>query len=288
VLQQVLLARRFRKEIDAALALDPRDTQAWRDLLEFYLLAPGIIGGDARLATETAGRLRAIDPVAGLLAQARLAAFRKQPADAEASLRRAADAQPPSYRARVALAEFRIDAVPPRFDDARKPAEEALALDPGRVDAYAMLAEIHAALEQWTELEGVLAAAAKDVPDDLAPFYRAAVRLLASARDLPRAERYLRTYLAQPPEGNAPSAADARAQLRLVLAKEGRGSVGQDGILRPVGNRPVRLFADIPGPASPANEQPGVFARGLDTPVGRPSATRPQDAILPHAAGGPR
>src|SRR5258708_32765605 len=50
--QQLFLARRFRKEIDIALTLDPRDTQALRDLLEVYLLAPGIAGGDQRKAIE--------------------------------------------------------------------------------------------------------------------------------------------------------------------------------------------------------------------------------------------
>ena len=44
--QQLFLARRFRKEIDTALSLDSHDTQALRDLMEFYLLAPGLAGGD--------------------------------------------------------------------------------------------------------------------------------------------------------------------------------------------------------------------------------------------------
>jgi hypothetical protein len=60
-IQQLFLARRFRKEIDAALACDPQDVQALGDLLEFYLLAPGIAGGDQRKAVEVAGRIAAID-----------------------------------------------------------------------------------------------------------------------------------------------------------------------------------------------------------------------------------
>ncbi len=222
LIQQALLAHRFRSEIDRALALDPRDTQAERDLMEFYLLAPGIAGGDSRRATETAARLLALDPVSGLLAQARLAAWRKQPADTEALLRRAADTEPPSYRARVALAEALLSAAPPRFDDARNPAAAALSLDAGRVDAYAILADIFAARAQWAELDAILDAAARAVPDDLTPFHRAALRLLASGLDLSRAEDYLRAYLAQPPEGNAPSAATARSQLAVVLEAQRR------------------------------------------------------------------
>ena len=51
-IQQLFLARRFRREMDRAIALDPRGIQALRDLLEFYLLAPGIAGGDWKKAGE--------------------------------------------------------------------------------------------------------------------------------------------------------------------------------------------------------------------------------------------
>src|ERR1017187_2751003 len=55
--QQLLLARRFRGEIDAALFCDRRDLQALRDLMEFYLLAPGLIGGDPHKGGEGAPQL---------------------------------------------------------------------------------------------------------------------------------------------------------------------------------------------------------------------------------------
>ena len=113
VFQQALLARRFHKEIDAALTLDPRDTQAWRDLMEFYLLAPGIIGGDEGKAAATVQRLAAIDPAEGFLAQARLAAYHKQTEQTEESLRKAVEAQPTSYRAHMALAQFYLSPASP-------------------------------------------------------------------------------------------------------------------------------------------------------------------------------
>ena len=46
--------------------------------------------------------------------------------------------------------------------------------------------------------------------------------ILHSGRELPRAERLLRKYLAATPEGNAPTLSEARWQLGLVLEKEAR------------------------------------------------------------------
>jgi hypothetical protein len=71
-------------------------------------------------------------------------------------------------------------------------------------------------------LEALLARAEKAVPDDLTPYDRAADVILHSGRELPRAERLLRKYLAATPEGNAPTLSEARWQLGLVLEKEAR------------------------------------------------------------------
>ena len=45
---------------------------------------------------------------------------------------------------------------------------------------------------------------------------------MASGGDPIRAERYLRLYLTQEPEGNRPSVADARWQLGMALRAQGR------------------------------------------------------------------
>ncbi|HEY1496939.1 MAG TPA: hypothetical protein VGF49_20435, partial [Candidatus Solibacter sp.] len=97
MLQQFMLARRFRSEIDTALRLDPRDTQALRDLLEFYLLAPGVVGGDAKKAAPVAERIAAIDAAEGFLAKARIAEFHKDHAQTIEMLRSAAEVRPASY-----------------------------------------------------------------------------------------------------------------------------------------------------------------------------------------------
>ena len=228
-IEQLFLARRFRKELDAALSLDPRDPQALRDLLEFYLLAPGIAGGDPAKAVPLAGRIGQIQPPLGFLAEARIADLQKKPAETEASLRKAVEAAPPNYGARIALARFylaRSYLDPAHFNPtaAETQAREALTLDPTRVDAYAVLAEIltHHTLStqgDWSQLESILAAAASAVPDDLAPYYRAAQRLLTDRREQARAEHYLNVYLKQEPEGNEPPAAEAAAELAHIHGK---------------------------------------------------------------------
>src|SRR5215831_13208767 len=108
VFQQIGLARRFRKEIDAAIELDPRDVQALRDLLEFYLRAPGIVGGDMKKAESTAQQITALDLCEGLLAKSRIAEYRKDLGEAEATLRRAAEACPSSYKTLMTAAEFLV------------------------------------------------------------------------------------------------------------------------------------------------------------------------------------
>lgn len=209
-IQQFFLAHRFQKEIDTALALDPHDVQALRDLLEFYLLAPGIAGGDPRKAISTAERIAAVDGAEGPLAKARVA----PPAETEGLLRQAS-----SYRARIALARFYLAPAHGNPGAAESAAKAALELDGGRAEAYAILAGIYADRASGNDLDGFLAEARRAVPDDLAPYYRAAEHL----RDAARAERYLRAYLAQEPEGNEPTEADA-ARLLDRLRTKGAGS----------------------------------------------------------------
>ncbi len=207
--QQLLLARRFRTEINAAIALDPKDRQAWRDLVEFYLLAPGIAGGDRRKAAEAAARLGKIDVAEGLLARARIAAARKDSAEEGEMLRRAAEARPPFYRAIAALAQFHL--LHGDLSGAESAGRAAVELDKSRSEGYAILARVYAAKAQWEELDAVLSTSATAVPDDPIAYYRAAESLIVSGPE--RAAGYLRIYLAQEPEGNQPARMDAERLL---------------------------------------------------------------------------
>jgi tetratricopeptide (TPR) repeat protein len=219
--QQFLLARRFKKEIDAAIALDPADIQSLRDLMEFYLLAPGIAGGDKAEARAVAERIGRIDRAQGFSAEARLAGFDMDTGKAEALLRKAVETAPGSYKANIALAQFELTKEHRNLDAAEAAARAAARIDATRAAAYSALAEVYALGSRWEELEDLLAEADEAVPDDLTPHYRAAEALLEkpvlqTGKNLDAAKRNLLKYLTQEPEGNAPTAEEAREKLGLA------------------------------------------------------------------------
>lgn len=220
-LSQISLGRRCKKELDAALALDPRHLDSMETLLGFYWMAPAILGGSKDKARATAQQMTAIDPARGYLAQLTVARWEKNTAAEGPLCQKAVEADPRNYRARVQLAVSYATAQPKRFDLAEQQAREALKLRPEAAGAYGLLAQLLAAQEKWAELDATLAAAEKAVPENLLPYYQTGNTLLNRAKDLPRAERYFRKYLAQDPEGGAPPLAAAHWRLGLVLEKEG-------------------------------------------------------------------
>lgn len=214
------LGRAVKKEAEAGIAIDPKYAPCYHLLLVFHLKAPGIIGGDAKKATELADKLLSTDAVEGNLAHARIASENKQNDKLEGLYVKAVQSNPKSYKANIQMSVW--FAGQKKYDLAEKHAKEAMKTDATRVGAYSMLAQTLVLQEKWTELDAILAQAEKAVPDNLNPHYQAARIALAENKDLPRAERYLRKYLTQEPEGGAPSWANARWRLALVLEKSGR------------------------------------------------------------------
>src|ERR1019366_10260231 len=104
--------------------------------------------------------------------------------------REEAEARPPTYKGRIGLAQFYLESGHSNLSAAEAEAKTAMNADPGRVDAYAILAALYADRGRWSELDSTLAVALREVPDNPVPHYRAAERLLATGRDPVRAERY--------------------------------------------------------------------------------------------------
>jgi len=216
------LAGRTKKEFEAAMALDPKDTRVRLALMEFYWEAPGIAGGDKNKARGLAEQIVALDPARGYLAQAELAEKEKKNELLEGLYLKALEADPRYYEARLTLAALYGSEAQKKYDLAEMHAREALKLDPGRQGAYSVLAQLFARQQHWQELDGILAEVEKKLPNNLNAFFQAARVLLGQGKELPRAEGYFRKYLTQEPEGNMPRRAAAHWRLGLVLEKQGR------------------------------------------------------------------
>jgi tetratricopeptide (TPR) repeat protein len=222
VFSQFGLARRFKKEAETVLQLDPKHIEARQGLVDFHMQAPGIVGGDKSKARALADEIMKLDAARGYLALASIARREKKDDQLEGLYRKAADSTPKNYSALLTLAGFYAAGAQKKYEAAEQYAREAQKLDPDRVGAYAMLAGLDAYRERWPELDATLALAEKNVPDNLAPHYNAGRILLQEGKDLPRAERYFRKYLTQEPEVNSPLHAHAYWRLGNVLEKQGR------------------------------------------------------------------
>lgn len=204
--------------------LDPRNVEALRHLMEFNLTAPSIAGGDKTQVKAIARQIMRIDPVEGYFAEARLARYSKEVDRLEELYRSAAKAWPGSYDAHVALGNYFRSSSVRKYEDAEKEARIALRLELGRADAYILLAVSLALQEKWRELDGVLALSEKNLPDNFAPYYRAAAACIESDLELQRAEQYLRKYLTADPEPYMPTHAYAHWYLGQAIEKQGRNS----------------------------------------------------------------
>jgi tetratricopeptide (TPR) repeat protein len=71
------LARKVRDEFEKAVHLNPNSVEARSDLAEFYLEAPGIVGGGRDKAQAQADSLLSLDPARGHWVNARLAEKKK-------------------------------------------------------------------------------------------------------------------------------------------------------------------------------------------------------------------
>jgi tetratricopeptide (TPR) repeat protein len=177
-LKQPFLARRVRNEFERAVQLDPRMPEPREGLVDFYSIAPGVMGGSMDKAKEQAAELVKLNPMRGHLASARLAERQKDSTTAEREYKAAIAAASDSAAAYYTLASwYRRQS---RWDEAFATYEQLMAAKPDEVTAHAT----------W----GIVAA--------------------ISGKNLERGERELKYWLDNPP-ADAPAASYSNVHFRL-------------------------------------------------------------------------
>ncbi len=154
-----LYASKARAYFEKAVALDPKNEEALNDLFDYYLEAPGFLGGGYDKAEAIAKRIAERNPAEGHFAQAQLADKRRQFDTAEEQLRRAIDLAPRQVGRVLDLARY--------------------------LARHGRIAESEAAFDQAEQL----------APDSPNVFFARARMYVEQKRNLDRARALLNQYL---------------------------------------------------------------------------------------------
>jgi tetratricopeptide (TPR) repeat protein len=179
------LAGKVRDEFETAVRLDPNNVDARSDLGEFYLEAPGIVGGGRDKAEAQAKILSTLDPAKAHYLNGRLAEKRKDAENAEKEYRGAIDASHGS-----ALTWFN-------------------------------LALFYRHQQRWDDMEDAINHAVSAQMDRPEILMESGEVLLRSGRNYPAAVKFLRRYLALNSKVEEAPAFKAHYLLGTALEKEG-------------------------------------------------------------------
>jgi tetratricopeptide (TPR) repeat protein len=176
-------ASKARQCFETAIALDPHNRDAMNDLFDYYLNAPGLLGGGLDKAEAMARRIEQERPAEYHFEMAQLAERRKQPADAEAHLR------------------------------------AAMTLAPREVGRVLDLARYLARRGRTAESDSLFARAAQVGPDDPRVAFARAKTYIEGHRNTEEARKLLRRYLQAKLTPDDPPHAAAEKLLRQIAGE---------------------------------------------------------------------
>jgi tetratricopeptide (TPR) repeat protein len=179
------LAKKVHTEFETAVQLNPNNVDARTDLAEFYLEAPGIVGGGRDKAEAQAQTLARIDPAKAHWVNARIDEKKKDLAGAEKE-----------YRAAIESSH-------------------------GSASAWLHLAQFYKHSSRLDEMDDALRHVASAPLDQADVLVDAAHLLLDTNRDLPEANKLLRRYVSSASTVEQAPAFKAHYLLGTVLEKQG-------------------------------------------------------------------
>jgi Flp pilus assembly protein TadD len=176
------LASKTRQMFEKAVELDPSNKDALGDLLDYYLDAPGFLGGGLHKAEMLAQMILKEDPAEGHYAEGLVADKKKEYATAEQQFRRAAE------------------------------------LAPRQVGHILVLARYLASHDHVKESDALFEQAARMAPNSPKVMFERAATYIKENRDLDTARKLLEQYLQSPLTPEDPPRVRAEAMLKKLGA----------------------------------------------------------------------
>ncbi len=182
----ISLAKKAKASLERSVELDPNFMDARFALIDYYLVAPGIVGGSEEKAIAQAGEIKKRDALDGHRAWARIYARQK------------------------------------KTDLARKELVDAVREQPNSAKAHYFLGRFLFGEKNWTGSLHEYEMAVKLDPAFMPSYYRIGEHAADSAGNYARGEETLKKYLAYTPADNEPSHANAWLNLGVIQEKQGR------------------------------------------------------------------
>ncbi len=185
VFKQLGLAKRGLVAFEKAVTIDPRYVAARESVLEYYLRAPGFVGGSLAKARAQADALLDVVPAKGHRAHGRIHRYRDETTEALADYRAAVEAAPDDRDIRYDFATYLVE------------------------------------LERWEEVRAQLAAMLGAPADDFRALHVLGRVAAESGTHLDAGKDALERYLGQAPRFGHPPHAEAHYWLGRVQIRQG-------------------------------------------------------------------
>jgi tetratricopeptide (TPR) repeat protein len=183
-------ARKVKKEFETAVQLNPANIAARRDLEDYEIQAPWVVGGNKDDAKAQMDAIVALDPAEGDLARA-----------------------------------MYDDEALKKPDQAEKDYKTALAANPKKIEPYLDALAFFQRENKAADMQSALQQASQVAPNDpRLTYYRGVAQVIANS-NLADAEKDLKSYLASTPDrSDWPSHASAREWLGRLYEAQGKRS----------------------------------------------------------------
>lgn len=177
VIRQPFIARNVRRSFEKAVELDPDNLEARFDLVQFFIFAPGVVGGNAGKAVDHAEEIKKRDAVRGHNA--------------------------------YGIIYGRED----EFEKAEREFTSAIEIDPTQHEPYMWLAFMYSRAENYAQAMSKLQTLIDRRPDYMPAYYHYGRLAAISGEQLEQGKQYLEKYLQHTPAWNEPTIASAHYRL---------------------------------------------------------------------------